>query len=44
MKTYITLTEELSNLLTADYADYADEYTVEDLLQMIKTARESVEK
>ena len=37
----ITLTPELYNLLTADYAD--EEFTVEELLQMIKAARESIE-
>ena len=37
----IALTPELYNLLTADYAD--EDFTVEELLQMIKNARESIE-
>lgn len=41
MKQNITMTTELYNLLTADYAD--DDFTAEQLLQMIKEARESVE-
>lgn len=41
MKTTIKMTPELYNLLTADLAD--DGYTVEELLQMIQKARESVE-
>ena len=41
MKTNITLTPELYNLLTADLSD--DEFTIEELLQMIKAARESIE-
>ena len=42
MKNIITLTPELYNLLTADICD--EEFTVEELLQMIKAARESVEE
>ena len=42
MKDIITLTPELYNLLTADICD--DEFTAEELLAMIKAARESVEE
>ena len=40
----ITLTPELYNLLTADLADgdAGEEFTKEDLMQMIKAARESI--
>lgn len=41
MKNNITMTPELYNLLTVDYAD--EEPTIEELLQMIKAARESIE-
>ena len=40
MKTEITLTPELYNLLTADICD--DEFTADELLEMIKNARESI--
>ena len=40
MKQTIELTNELLNLLTADICD--DEFTVEELLQMIAVARESI--
>ena len=42
MNNTLTLTPELYNLLTADLCD--DDFTVEELLQMIKAARESVEE
>ena len=41
MKETITLTPALYNLLTADLCD--EEFTVEQLLEMITAARESVE-
>lgn len=37
----ITMTPELYNLLTADCAD--EDFTAEELLQMIKAARESID-
>ena len=40
MKQTIEVTNELLNLLTADICD--DEFTVEELLQMITVARESI--
>ena len=40
MKTEITMTPELYNLLTADICD--DEFTADELLEMIKNARESI--
>lgn len=42
MPEYIKLTPEMYNLLTADICD--EEFTAEQLLQMVTAARESIGK
>ena len=43
MKQNITMTAELWNLLTLNDDDQLDDFTRDDILQMIKSARESIE-
>lgn len=38
----INVTPELFNLLTLPYADDIEDYTIEDILQLIEAAAESI--
>ena len=42
MNTNINMTEELSNLLTLNDDDQLDDFTRDDILQMIQRAHDSV--